>query len=183
MAGSGPDVVEPEVLYCVNHPKTETLIRCSKCLDPICTKCAIRTPVGLRCPKCARIGRSPLYILGPQHYVIAAVVALAASLVAGAVVVQLGLLFTIILSAPIGGLIGEVVLRGTRGKRGRPVQIIVAVCIAVGALLGPLLLKVVASGTLASLPASPLAYVTLLFNLNGLIYAVLAIGAAVARLY
>lgn len=183
MAGSGPSAVETEVIYCVNHPKTETLIRCSKCLDPICTKCAIRTPVGLRCAKCARIGRSPLYILGPQHYIIAGMVALAASLVAGAIVVQLSLLFTIILSAPIGGLIGEVVLRSTRGKRGRPVQIITAVCIALGALFGPLFLRVAATGTFAGLPTSPMAYVTLLFNLNGLIYAVLAIGAAIARLY
>lgn len=183
MAGPGPSTVEPEVIYCVNHPKTETLIRCSKCLDPICTKCAIRTPVGLRCAKCARIGRSPLYILGPQHYIVAALVALAASLVTSAILTQLGLLFTIILSAPTGGLIGELVLRSTRGKRGRPVQIITAVCIALGALFGPLFLRVAAAGTFVVLPANTMAYVALLFNINGLIYAILAIGAAIARLY
>lgn len=45
-------VSQEETLYCVNHPKTETVLRCSKCLDPICMSCAVRTPVGLRCPKC-----------------------------------------------------------------------------------------------------------------------------------
>ena len=54
MAGSRLDKLESaQVMYCVNHPKSETLMRCSKCLEPICPKCAVRTPVGLRCPKCA----------------------------------------------------------------------------------------------------------------------------------
>ena len=99
MAGSSADNLDPaQVMYCVNHPKTATLIRCSKCLDPICQKCAVRTPVGLRCPKCAWAGRSPSYMLAPQHYALVAVVALTASLIGGAIIVQLPLLFTFFLS-------------------------------------------------------------------------------------
>ncbi|HHX43504.1 MAG TPA: hypothetical protein GX714_05890 [Chloroflexi bacterium] len=181
MAGSGTDTIDPqEIIYCVNHPRTETLIRCSRCLDPICTKCAIRTPVGLRCPTCARRGRSPLYVLAPQDYPIIAIVALAVSLVAGALATQAGLFFTVFLSIPAGGIIAEAVLRARR-KRGRPVQIITGVCIALGALAGPVVLRMVASGGLA-LPANALVLVASLLNLNSILFAVLAIGAAVARL-
>ena len=182
MAGSSPDKLDPtQVMYCVNHPKTETLIRCNKCLDPICQKCAVRTPVGLRCPKCAWAGRSPSYVLGPQQYVWVVVVALIASLIAGAIIVQVGLLFTFFLSIPIGGLIAEAVWRITR-KRGRVVAIITAVCIAVGAFGGPWVWRVAVAGSLAALPANPLAYLASLLNVTALVYAVLAIGAAVARL-
>lgn len=181
MAGPGTDTLDPsKVIYCVNHPRTETLIRCSRCLDPICIKCAIRTPVGLRCPSCARRGRSPLYVLAPQDYPIITVVALAVSLAAGALITQAGLFFALFLSIPVGGLIAEAVLRATR-KRGRPVQIITGVCIGLGAYAGPLLWRMLASGSLA-LPANPLLVMASLLNLGSLLYAVLAIGAAVTRL-
>ncbi len=182
MAGSSPDNLDSaQVMYCVNHPKTETLIRCSKCLDPICQKCAVRTPVGLRCPKCAWAGRSPSYAMAPQNYVLVVLVALVASLIAGAVVAQVGLLFTFFLSVPIGGMVAEAVWRITH-KRGRVVAIITAVCIALGAFGGPWVWRVAMAGSLAALPANPLAYLASLLNVTALVYAVLAIGAAVARL-
>jgi hypothetical protein len=182
MAGSGSDVSAPgDVLYCVNHPQTETLIRCSRCLDPICPKCAVRTAVGLRCRKCAGIGRSPLYALEPRHYVIAALVALVAALIAGALVTQLGLLFTFFLAAPAGGLVAEAVIRSTR-KRGRAMQVITAVCIVLGAYLGPGLVRVFAAGTFAVLSANPRVFLGLLLNISSLIYVVMATGVAIARL-
>ena len=183
MAGSGVDVADPQTrIYCSNHPKIETLIRCSKCLIPICTKCAVRTPVGLRCAQCARVGRSPLYAVEPQHYAIGAVVGFAVSLLAGAVMPQAGLFFTLFLAVPVGGLIAEAVVRSIHGKRGRPVQIIAAVCIPLGALLGPWLWVAITAGSFASLPRNPLAYLASLMNINSLLYSVLAVGAAVARL-
>lgn len=38
---------------CADHPDTETRLRCSRCGKPICPRCAVRTPVGMRCPDCA----------------------------------------------------------------------------------------------------------------------------------
>lgn len=183
MAGREPNPVDAhEVMYCVNHPKTETLIRCSKCLVPICPKCAIRTPVGLRCARCASVGRSPLYALGPEHYVLATLVALALSLVSGVFMTQMGLLLALFLSAPVGGLIAEVVMRSVRGKRGRPVQIITAACIAAGAWAGPWLWRALSAGTFGALSGNILTYLASLLNVNTILYVVLAIGAAVARL-
>ncbi|NLG49828.1 MAG: hypothetical protein GX552_06945 [Chloroflexi bacterium] len=179
MAGSAPERIDSDtVMYCVNHPKRETLIRCSRCLDPICTKCAVRTPVGLRCPKCAQVGRSPLYVLRPQHYVVGALVALAVSLVAGAIVARLGMWLAFFLAAPIGGLIAEAVNRTTR-KRGRILQIITAVAIGLGAFAGPVIWVAISAG---GLPTNPMLYLRTLLNLGSLLYVVLAIGAAVARL-
>ncbi len=44
----------PPVLYCANHPSTETLLRCNRCEKPICIKCAVQTPTGYRCRECVR---------------------------------------------------------------------------------------------------------------------------------
>lgn len=183
MAGSAPvDAAPAGVIYCVNHPATETLLRCNRCLSPICVKCAIRAPVGLRCPQCTRANRSPLYVLEPQHYAVAVGVALVASLFAGSILPRLGFFFAFLLAAPAGGLIAEAIMRATRGKRGRPMQIVAGVCIVVGALVGPWIWAALASGTLEALPKNPLVYLSGLFNISGVLYVVLAVGAAAARL-
>ena len=39
---------------CYRHPDRETGVSCSSCDRPICTDCMIPTPVGMRCPECAR---------------------------------------------------------------------------------------------------------------------------------
>ena len=44
--GAGP-------VPCVDHPDVETRLRCSRCGRPICPRCGVRTPVGMRCPDCA----------------------------------------------------------------------------------------------------------------------------------
>ena len=39
-------------LTCERHAAATTL-RCSKCDKPICPRCAVRSPVGMRCPSCS----------------------------------------------------------------------------------------------------------------------------------
>lgn len=39
---------------CYRHPGRETNVSCSSCGLPICPDCMISTPVGMRCPECAR---------------------------------------------------------------------------------------------------------------------------------
>jgi hypothetical protein len=41
-------------LVCANHPNRETTLRCNRCEKPICTQCAVLTPVGYRCRECVR---------------------------------------------------------------------------------------------------------------------------------
>ena len=46
---------------CSYHPNVRTGLRCSRCGKPICPQCAVRTPVGLRCPECAGVRGLPTY--------------------------------------------------------------------------------------------------------------------------
>lgn len=39
---------------CYRHPSRETGVSCSSCGRPICPECMTPTPVGMRCPECAR---------------------------------------------------------------------------------------------------------------------------------
>ncbi len=39
---------------CYRHPDRETGVACSNCGRPICPDCMTPTPVGMRCPECAR---------------------------------------------------------------------------------------------------------------------------------
>jgi membrane associated rhomboid family serine protease len=39
---------------CYRHPSRETGVSCSSCDRPICTDCMTPTPVGMRCPECAK---------------------------------------------------------------------------------------------------------------------------------
>jgi membrane associated rhomboid family serine protease len=39
---------------CYRHPNRETGVSCSNCGKPICPDCMTPTPVGMRCPDCAR---------------------------------------------------------------------------------------------------------------------------------
>src|ERR1700744_5335616 len=52
---------------CYRHPSRETGVSCSSCGRPICPDCMTPTPVGMRCPECARdrtrvrhVARTPL---------------------------------------------------------------------------------------------------------------------------
>jgi membrane associated rhomboid family serine protease len=47
---------------CYRHPSRETGVSCSNCGNPICPDCMTPTPVGMRCPDCAR-DRTPVRTL------------------------------------------------------------------------------------------------------------------------
>ncbi len=53
---------------CKRHPEIETNLSCGKCGDPICPKCMVQTPVGARCPSCARLSRVPTYRVSGIYY-------------------------------------------------------------------------------------------------------------------
>ncbi len=46
--------VSRAVATCYRHPSRETGVSCSSCGRPICPDCMTPTPVGMRCPECAR---------------------------------------------------------------------------------------------------------------------------------
>jgi len=116
-------------LKCERHPDVETNISCANCDRPICPKCMVYTPVGIKCRDCARqTGRA---VAGPKpiYYVRAAGAALAAGPIGG---VLLGLVGRMV---PFGGILlvfflgmamGEVISRAAGRNTGPGMQAIAA---------------------------------------------------------
>ncbi|GAB4542735.1 MAG: hypothetical protein Kow0063_35150 [Anaerolineae bacterium] len=128
-------------IVCYRHPDIETGLRCNRCGKPICTKCAKLTPVGYRCPDCLREQQDKFYTGGSLDYVIAAVVALPMSLIAGGIftfiIASIGFFSWIIsfIAAPAtGGLIAEAVWRAVGRRRSRYLATLVAACLVLGVI-------------------------------------------------
>ncbi len=65
---------------CYRHPDRETGVSCSACGRPICPDCMTPTPVGMRCPECARqrtrvtrgVGEAGLFASAPATFILIA---------------------------------------------------------------------------------------------------------------
>jgi len=133
MTATDPFSTPTTEVPCARHPKTLTRLRCSRCGTPICPLCAVRTPVGLRCPECAGVRGLPTYATPTSSLALAAVIALVIG-------VAFALLFTWIpqwnfyLSLAMGFGIAEGMTRAVHAKRGADLQALgIAVCL--GAML------------------------------------------------
>jgi hypothetical protein len=100
---------------CVNHPRQETAVRCGKCAKPICTRCMVSTPVGMRCRECAQLRRLPQFDVGPNLLVRAVPAGLAASTLAWFIVAYIPF-FRFFLGILVGAAVGEVMSRLARRR-------------------------------------------------------------------
>ncbi|HJX37703.1 MAG TPA: B-box zinc finger protein [Anaerolineae bacterium] len=172
----------PESMFCVNHPDRQTLLRCGKCGRPICTQCAVRHPVGLRCPDCAQLRKVPTYDVPAPYYLRALSAGLGASLLTG-VIAQLLPLFVPVfflnffMALAAGAFVGEAISRVTRRKRGRGLQVVAGISVIVGSVGATVLVAMFRFGALAFLlvPAS-------LLNPYYWLYPVVAAAVAVMHL-
>ncbi len=120
-------------LRCAYHPDRETTLRCNKCEKPICTKCAVLTPVGYRCKECVRGQQSVFETARPADFVIAAVVSAVGTGIAMVLLNFLG--FWGFFVAPIvGGGLAEIVRAAVRRRRGRKLPLVAALGGVVGVL-------------------------------------------------
>jgi hypothetical protein len=158
--------LDDEVLYCANHPGVETMLRCNRCGKPICTRCAVQTPVGYRCRECVGEQQAVFFTGGAADYVIGGAIALVLGGVASFVVTMLGAWFIALILGPAIGIgIAEAVRFAVRRRRSRYLWLVVGASIVVAAL--------------------PALFVALrsLWGLVALgLFLVLAVGAAIARL-
>lgn len=179
-------------VYCVNHPQTETLLRCIKCAEPYCVKCLVRTPVGYRCKGCLNIQQAGYYTATVADYAIAGAVGIAVSTVAGAIATAMGgfVLFVIFYAPFAGGVIAEIVRRAIQRHRGRYLWLVACGALVIGSAIGagvfPLFAAFTAGRGAINLLALPLTFPLLalraVFNLGFLIYIALAVGTVYARL-
>ena len=154
------------VLYCANHPSVQTVLRCNRCGKPICTRCAIQTPVGYRCRECVGQQQAVFYTGGSLDYIIGGMIALVLSGITSFLMTLLGAwFFALILGPTIGIAIAEAVRFAVRRRRSRLLWMVVGLCIVLGAV-----------------PALLLALRSVWGLLTLGLFLVLAVGAAVARL-
>ncbi len=145
-----------EMLFCTVHPDRETMLRCNRCGRPMCTDCAVRHPVGLRCRECVRETRSPIYQVDSATVGKGFAAALAVSTVVGVLVLLfgplvlgfgfLGLIIAFFVGGSLGRAIAEVVQRVVPRKRGRSLQMTTALGIVLGLLLAAAGVGFVAGG-------------------------------------
>lgn len=126
-------------MKCAFHPDVETKLSCGKCGQPICPKCMVETPVGARCPDCAKSVKLPTYHLSARYYLIAAGAALATAIVTGLVWGVLReflpyIYVNLILAGGVGYAVSEVVGRSVNRKRGNWLALIGAVAITLSYL-------------------------------------------------
>ena len=131
-------------MKCAAHPQVETNLRCGKCGKPICPKCLVQTPVGARCPDCAKLYKLPTYRVSPRYYLRAVGTALGMAIVCGVLWGLLGGLLpffflNLLLGPGVGYAIGEVVSISVNHKRGRGLATVAGVAVAVSYLVSILL--------------------------------------------
>ena len=120
-----------EPTYCAVHSDTPTNLRCSRCDKPICPRCMVHSPVGIKCQECGQGVRLPVYDV-PVSYLARAILASLLIGVGGGLAIALvvrPLLYGIIHIAAMAGfgyLLAEGVGLATNRKRGRNLQYVAA---------------------------------------------------------
>jgi hypothetical protein len=129
------DLSEPQPLQCYRHPDRETWVRCGRCDQPICTRCAMQGPVGLRCKTCGKPPRDALASMRGSQIVIAAALALGGGAIVGYAGSAIGY-FGLVVAFFGGGIIAEVIDRAIGIKRGPRILMIAVPGILTGGLVG-----------------------------------------------
>ena len=129
---------EPATLYCANHPKIETTLRCNRCDKPICSSCAVRTPTGYRCQECVRGQLKSFDTTRWYDYPLAFLLVGVLSYIGSRFAASLGF-FTIFLAPIAGVIIAEAVRFVVRRRRSRTLWKLSAAAAALGSGL-PILL-------------------------------------------
>jgi tetratricopeptide (TPR) repeat protein len=158
--------LDDNVLYCANHPTVETMLRCNRCSKPICTRCAVQTPVGYRCKECVGKQQAVFYTGGAVDYVIAGAISVVLGGIASYLMTLLGAWFIALLLGPAAGIgIAELVRLAVQRRRSKYLWIVVGAGMVVGGL-----------------PSLVLALFSLWSLIALGIFLALAVGAAGARL-
>jgi hypothetical protein len=129
------DEDETGPLYCYRHPKSETYVRCGRCDQPICPKCAVQGPVGSRCRQCGLVKNASIRDFSPRQLALGIGVTFGGGALLGYLGGQIGF-FSIFISFFAGSFIAEGAVRFTGLKRGPVMRTIVYGGLLAGFLLG-----------------------------------------------
>lgn len=120
---------------CSYHPGVMTRLRCSRCGKPICPKCGVRTPVGLRCPDCAGVRGLPTYRTSTSSLIQATVAGFAVAILVG---VLWGFIpeWNFYLMLALGFGVAEAMAWAAKGKRGRDLQLVGFAAVVISLVVG-----------------------------------------------
>lgn len=122
---------------CAFHRGVETEMRCAECERPICPKEMVSTPVGYKCPICARPARSQYVVVKPGQLVRASLAAGAVGIGGGVALAFFGGgFFSLILGFVWGSAAAESARRGSGGHREWSIGIVAIGGIVLGVLAG-----------------------------------------------
>lgn len=111
-------------MKCATHPDIETSLGCATCGRPICPRCMVETPVGMKCRGCARLQRLPVFRVSARHYLQALGAGLGSAAAFGfawavfRVFVPFSGFFGFFMALGVGYGTGELVYIAARHKRG-----------------------------------------------------------------
>ncbi|MGA9531833.1 MAG: B-box zinc finger protein [Anaerolineales bacterium] len=165
-------------MVCANHPERETGLRCNRCGKPICSACALRTPVGYRCRECVR-GQQKIFDTALRRdYIVGAVVS-AISMGIGIGLLDFLGIFGLFLAPVLGGGLAEVVRWFVQRRRSRRLPLVAVLGGIIGSLPHVVLpLAGAAAALTGEIPAPTLAGIALT-----LVWPLMYAGLALASLY
>ncbi len=120
---------------CYKHPREETRLSCGRCERPICTRCSVLGPAGVRCRECGSFKTTQLYKISPGRLILTVVLGLLTSLLSTAIIFYTPYIVFIFLGPVYGYALAEVVLRASGQKRTKVTEIIGVACIVVSMLV------------------------------------------------
>ncbi len=146
-AGDDPEhspVAVDQVLFCANHPETETTLRCNRCGKPVCVRCVELTEVGYRCKDCIRQQQNVFFTAETKDYFVLAIVSFFLAALATPIIElllgMLGLFFGVILAVflgpAVGGAAATIIRRSVGRRRGRYMGLVGVVAIILGVGFG-----------------------------------------------
>lgn len=121
-------------LTCANHPDRETGLRCNRCDKPICSECAVLTPVGYRCKQCVQQQQQQFETARPLDFVLVGLVAMLGGAIGSFVLGFVGF-WGILLAPVVGGGIADILQRLIRPRRSRSMPWVAGAGIAAGVLV------------------------------------------------
>jgi hypothetical protein len=167
-------------LYCYRHPKSETYVRCGRCDQPICPKCAVQGPVGFRCRQCGLVKSATISSFTPQQLALGLAIPLGGGAILGYLGSQVGF-YSIFIAFFAGAFLAEAFVRFVGLKRGPIVRLMLYGGLAGGFAAGAALQIVTFAAAFAGEGEErvPLAIWLQTF----LPYAAIGLGATVAGAY
>lgn len=119
---------------CTYHPNVSTRLRCSRCEKPICPRCMVATPIGYRCPDCARGPKPAIYQASATGIATGTLLGVAVATLVG---IGWGLFPTweFYWVMILGFGVSESISWATKYKRGRELMIVAMSCVFLGIAL------------------------------------------------